>query len=263
MSNETKKEFHSRNVTLGTGLSDQYAPVDTKILLTPFLNKGWTVNGNTKLDSKGKHLIELIHEDYKYHNGDSLNIQCLNSYDGSSALMLMGGYGRIACSNGLILGDIEGGRFVHRGLKIYDKIEHSYETIIAHLDEMKDRVAKLKGLEVPEHQQNLVTHAVLKAMYEKETKKYKTEIVNIRDNTVRRLNHTRRDADLGTDAFTRLNVLQENIIRFGVSRLMVKTTNKETNTSEINYVRKGGNENKLDSIKMNKIISDEYLKLVG
>lgn len=263
MSN-SKKEFHSKNVTIAEGLSDQYAPVDTRILLTPFLNKGWVIKNNRRLDNRGgKHIITLNHPDYLYQNGDSLNIQCLNSYDGSTALMLMGGYGRIACANGLILGDMEGGRFIHRGLKIYDKIEHSYDTIVAHLDKLKKNVEQLQALEITETDQESVTKAVLSRLFEKETKKYKTTLVNVSERTVKALNRVIRDADKGEDAFTRLNVLQEHIVRRGRAKLMVKVLNKETNQAEIKYLTKGGNEGKFGAVAVNKIITEEYLKLVG
>jgi hypothetical protein len=161
------------------------------------------------------------------------------------------------------MGDVTGGRFVHRGLSIYDRIEHQYEKIVAYLDAMKLNVEKLKELDIDDSTQNVITESVIKSLFEKETKKFKTTVVNLKEHTLKRLNHTRRDGDLGGDAFTRLNVLQENIIRFGRARVLVSILNKETNQAELKYVTKGANENKADGIKMNKLITDEYLKLVG
>ena len=124
-------------------------------------------------------------------------------------------------------------------------------------------MTKLQGLDITEDQQREVTVGVLKALFEKETKKYATTIQNITDRQLDRLNKTRREADLGNDAFTRLNVLQENVVRFGQARLMVKVLNKETKSAEIRYLTVGGNENKFGAVKINKIITEEYLKLVG
>jgi hypothetical protein len=256
--------MHKLKTKVSTGLSNQYAPVNSNILLTPFYNKGWTQShyiGPGK-NGIGKELITLSHPDYLYHNGDSLNIQCLNSNDGKGALVLMGGYGRIVCSNGLIIGDIQGARFVHRGQAIYKKISNQYDKIINHLNDMKIKVEHLKHARLNEEQQLNVVNNVLKAMFEKNTKLYSKRIVNAV--SIERLLYKRREADHDTDAFTVLNVVQENIIRYGKAKVLLETTNNETGDKTRSYIGQGACELKaVKNVTLNKLISDEFMREVA
>ena len=171
------KQLHTNNTTIAEGLSDKYAPVSTKIVLAPFYNNGWTTKSRVNSFNRngiGKEHLTLTHPDFLYPNGDQLTIECLNSNNGLGALMLMGGYGRVVCSNGLIIGDVEGGRFVHRGTSIYEKIEDQYDTIIGHLDKIKKSVEVLKESTLTEDQLDVVIGNIAKRVFERDTKKFNT-----------------------------------------------------------------------------------------
>ena len=256
---------HKSNTVVSESLSDKYAPVNTKLLLAPFFNQGWELKyGQRYLNKKGigSEKLTLIHPAYLYSNGDQLTIECINSNDGSTALMLYGGYGRVVCSNGLVIGELEGGRFVHRGTKIYSKIEHQYDTILGHLNVLKSNVDRLKSVIFTDQQVNNAIRNIGKEIYNKDTKKYLVES-NVTALSIDRLKRVRREGDKGKDGFTLLNIVQENIIRRGLLVSEVHTLNKETNERDTTRKYLHGSEDKLSSVKLNNIISKAFLQEVA
>lgn len=264
---ETKKAFHASKVEVAEHLSDQYAPISTDVLLAPFLNKGWEAvkrqKGIGKSGKLGKELVILEHNDFKYLNGDSLQVICSNSFNGGSALSLMGGYGRLVCTNGLVIGDLEGGRFVHRGLKIYDKIENAYERIVAHLKKLGKDVDKLKEAVITPEKLEEITLNIAKRIFESDSKKKSVKVLEIPAYCKGALHRPRRNADVKDDAFTKMNVLQENIIRNGYLRARLEIVNKETSERTTETKSKQRNESKLSHVPVNKIIVEEFLKGVA
>lgn len=266
------QSLHTNNTPIADGLSDQYAPISTDILLAPFYNNGWTKKKHIKPvknragDRIGKEQLTLIHPDFIYANGDQLTVECLNSNNGTGALMLMGGYGRIVCSNGLIIGDIEGGRFVHRGTTIYERIQDQYETIVAKLDDMRETVTLLQSVTLDRKQIEQVILNLTTDVFGRDTKQYKSTVeVDNRFHTrlVDRLTNIKRTEDASLDAFTVLNVVQENIIRRGnLYNVLVETTNKETKEVVREYKGKAVSEGNICAIKMNKSITNAFLSVV-
>jgi len=85
------QELHKNNTVIASDLSDQYAPVSTKIVLAPFFNNGWTTKSrmhNFNKEGIGKEKLTLTHPDFLYPNGDQLTVECLNSNNGMGALVL-------------------------------------------------------------------------------------------------------------------------------------------------------------------------------
>ena len=266
MNTNLLQTLHKNNTTYDQSLSDQYAPVSTQLLLKPFFDKGWYIHKHTSQFNKkglGKENVTLRNDDYMYSNGDFLTIECLNSNNGSQALLLMGGYGRIACSNGLVIGDVEHGRFIHRGTRIYEKLNNKYDQIVAHLDRMKTEVDKLKERELDKESTERVIYNIANRIFNKDSKKSRVEVKNITPYAMRQLRKPRRTADLGFDAFTRMNVVQENIIRRGLLWANVEKTNKETSEVELTTMSKNRCENKISAIDLNKIITEEFLREVA
>lgn len=258
------QQLHKNNTVVSKEVSDKYAPVSTKIVLAPFYNNGWTTKSRINSFNKegiGKEAITLVHPDFLYSNGDQLTIECLNSNNGKGALMLMGGYGRIVCSNGLIVGDIEGGRFVHRGTSIYERLENQYDKIVAHLNTIKQDIDLLKSVELTEEQLDNTISLLAKRVFEKDTKKSKVT-ADIAVSSLRQLKRVRREEDKGKDAFTLLNVIQENVIRRGMLWANTTTLDKETQTVTTDVKSKTRSENTMRSVEMNKLISQVFLETV-
>jgi hypothetical protein len=244
-------------------LSDKYMPVSTEILLEPFINKGWKIV-ESKANKKGsREWLTLEHEAFRI-GGDNVRIEVTNSYDGSTALNIMGGIGRLVCSNGLVVGeDFEAFRFIHKGENIYEKLDNAYEKIVAKLNELKTKVETLNNT-VLDHGQTLnIVRNIYKKMIETDGVKKSVKLVSIPEDTFQLTFQAHRDADKGNDAFTVLNVVQENIVRNGVFSAIVEETDKETGEKTQRLIRKRPSEGKLSSLKANEAITSEFLKAVA
>lgn len=262
------KTLHVNSTAIAKDLSDQYAPVSTDIVLAPFFNKGWKTKShirprkNKEGNRIGKEHITLVHPDFLYSNGDHLTIDCLNSNDGKSSLMLYGGYGRVVCTNGLIIGEFEGGRFVHRGESIYKRLEDQYDTIVAKLTSMREDITLLQSVTLTEEQAFKAVRGIVSEVFNKDTKKYKSS-ATLDDRGVRRLLQVRREEDRSLDAFTVLNVVQENIVRKGLLfNVLVTTTDKGTEFTTRDYKGKANSEGKIASLQMNNTITSNFLDVV-
>lgn len=253
--------LHKQNTVISEGLSKEYAPVSTELLLKPFFDDGWFIKRHKTKGLSKEHIV-LKHHDYVYPNGDYLTVELVNSRDGSAALNFFGGYGRLVCNNGLYIGDLEHGRFIHRGTSIYERLENKYEKIVAHLDSIKNDVIALQNAYLTEEKVHNALYGIYRDVFEKDTKKYES-IVNPTTYDLTRLLNVRRLEDKAQDAFTVMNVVQENIIRYGKLGAYVTTTNKETKEVERVYREKRPSENGLGSIKLNKIITNNFLKAVA
>ena len=245
-------------------LSDQYAPVSTKLLLQPFFNKGW-VNVNKKRNKKGsREWLTLEHPEFKFTNGDTIRLEVVNSYDGSSSLKIMAGIGRLVCLNGMVVGkDFEQFKFVHRGNKIYENIEKSYEQIVAKLAGLKEKVDRLNNIILPPQATHNIINNIAKRVFESNGEKKIVSVVGV-DFTVRNsLLERHRQEDLNGDAWTTLNVIQENIIRNGRLTARIGETNRETNETVFKDTNKKSNEGKMSSLELNKIITEEFFKAVA
>lgn len=263
---KTKEEMHREKTIVAESLSDQYAPVSTELLLMPFTNRGWYVHKHkTQFNDKGlgKEIVTLRNDNYVYPNGDFLTIEALNSNNGTCSLLLMGGYGRIACSNGLVIGDVEKGRFVHRGKAIYEKLENQYERIVAHLDKIKQDVDKLKSVEITSDQLMNAIDEISRETFEVDSKKKKVEVLGYGYHTLKDLVRCRRKEDEATDAFTIMNRVQESILRRGYLTVKIRETNKETGEEKIRFTTKRAHEHKVSSVETNKVITQAFLKAVA
>lgn len=259
---QTIRELHLENSDISDNLSAQYAPVSSKLFLQPFVDQGWYTVKN--INNKKKEWITLEHPDYKFTNNDTIRLEIINSYDGSCRLNIMGGLGRIVCSNGLVIGrDFEAFRFVHRGNKIYDKLKTSYGLIVAKLNKLKSDADTLKELILNKDEVNNIITGIYKEILESDTDTKKVTLIKVSDYVLDLTQRPRRKEDKYDDAFTIMNIVQEKIIRQGFFHAEVNELDKVKNVSIQKHVSKNRSENKLSSIKMNDIISSHFLSLAN
>ena len=261
-----KKQLHANNTPVAEHLSDQYAPISTNILLAPFFNRGWYIHkskNNFNKDGIGKEHVTLRHDNYVYPNGDFLTVECLNGNNGYTPLNFFGGYGRLVCQNGLVVGDLEGGRFVHRGTSIYDRIEDQYDRIVAHLETIKANINTLQNT-VPDN--DTVDRAIdrlVSKMFDVTNDKVVRRAV-ITEHSRDQIKFVWRHEDMGKDAFTLLNVIQENIIRRGRLRYRLFETDPSTGVQTVSPIKqKRGSEMSLNSLKLNKQLTESFLEVVA
>jgi hypothetical protein len=131
------------------GLSEQYAPVSTELLLKPFFDNGWEVKRKRSNKRGTKEWLTLNNPNFLFDNGDEFTLDVLNSYNGLSALKIFFGIGRIVCLNGMVVGDMDHFKYVHRGNQIYQNIENDYDKIVAKLLDVKAKIERLKNTFLP------------------------------------------------------------------------------------------------------------------
>jgi hypothetical protein len=134
-------------------------------------------------------------------------IALVNSHDGSSAYQLFSGLFRYVCTNGLLTGDsFEAVRVKHKGDVIRDVIDASFTVI----DDSRRAVlsAESMGAVMLNRDEQM---AMAEAAH---TVRFDGSEVG-KTITAEMLLHPRRVADMATDVFTTLNVLQENTLRGG------------------------------------------------
>ena len=266
LTNDTKTNHVNLTVEqVSKKLSKQYAPVSTELLLRPFLNKGWQTSSTLSNKTKSKELITLRHKDYTFLNGDSFDIIVQNSYDGSASLKFFYGVGRVVCMNGMVIGDMESEKFIHRGNKIYTDIEESYERIVAKLEEVKNKVDRLNNLYLaPSHLDSIINN-IAGSVFNSESDKKKVEVLGVNYRVKEKLLERHRTEDnTGADnAWILMNVIQENIVRKGRLEASIRETNKETKEIINRNIEKRATEGKLSSFRLNHIISEEFFKAVS
>ena len=131
------------------------------------------------------------------------------------------------------------------------------------MDSLKTNIDSLKDKGLDKESTERVIYNIANRIFNKDSKKNRVEVKNITPYAMRQLRKPRRTADLGFDAFTRMNVVQENIIRRGLLWANVEKTNKETSEVELTTMSKNRCENKISAIDLNKIITEEFLKEVA
>ena len=245
-------------------VSEKYKFISTMDYLKPFFDKGWKVRqerGGKSLTSK--HIMHLKHENYKTNQGDYLELVVINSHDRSCAFSVGGGLFRLVCDNGLMVGeDFESFKFRHVGVGIEEKLENSYEKIVAKLDNLRFKFETLSTLEVEADVLQETVSNIGKRLFEKDTRKESVELVEL---YTRGLANVRREGDRSKDTFTLMNRIQENITRVRGISAKIRITNKENGMTEtvIKRIRPTESGEVGRDKKVQEIITSEFFKLVG
>lgn len=261
----SNKELHECNTKglVSKKLSKNYAPVDSSLLLAPFLSKGWTVTRKIG-GSKGKKVWFTLENESYTIGEDKIRIEIINSYDGSQALQIAAGIGRLICANGLVFGtDFEQFRYVHRGNRIYTELEDTYDKIINHINTLKGKIEQLNNIYLTPNKINDLVVNIYKNVFESDGATYKREVDYIGIDNIDSILRAHRIEDEGKDAYSILNVVQENIIRNGRLKCSIKEYNKKTKSTYIHPRTRKASEGKMSSMKLNKIITNEFMQLVA
>lgn len=199
---------------------ESYGFVNTKDVLGAFEASGWTqvsqtVGGARKPERLGfqKHLIRLENPAYPSiegltnANNSKPQLVLLNSHDGTTSLRILWGLIRIACLNGIIAGTgINGVRLVH-SKSVVEKLPDAIRYMIDNFSKFQGQIMALQG----------------KSMTEVEVKEYVrimwdarlSNVAGIQDVSYK-LPTALRLEDMGTDAYTVFNRVQETLMRGGI-----------------------------------------------
>lgn len=162
-----------------------------------------------------KHMVKLRHASQvqSYAVGDEVNeITLINAHDGTSTLQLNQGILRVACLNGLMVGQsMQEIKVPHRTLTTSDVIEGAY-TILSEQELVNQKKEEMKELILDSNEQLVLAQSAMSLRWEPEDWR-----PNVKDIIV-----PKRMEDRKSDLWTTFNRIQENLIRGG----MEKTVNK-------------------------------------
>lgn len=198
-------------------LSDKYKFIPTIDVVEALGRHGFTpakvMESRVRSEAKrgfAKHMIRFRNSDVLPQVGDLVpEIVLTNSHDGTSAFQISAGLYRLVCSNGLTVGNNQMNvRQRHSG-----HIDDILEGVFSVVDEFPQVAATARewqGIQLTPGQQIAFARAAMPLRWEGD------ENENYPVNPSRLLQHW-RGADSGKDLWTTFNVVQENIIKGGVS----------------------------------------------
>lgn len=156
-------------------------------------------------DKKGyqKHFAILEHPEL-LKGDNSLNYQLLitNSHDGSTSFKVDFGVFRMVCSNGLVVGSTFGGMSQRHSGFIMDEFQADLNQFVARLPQLKETIDLMNQKKLNDD---------MRRQFYKDALKLKV------DNAILLDVPTRRNADNGSDLFTAFNVIQEHLVRGGLT----------------------------------------------
>jgi hypothetical protein len=261
----SNKELHVNNTInlVSDKLSDKYAPIDTQLFLQPFLSRGWTVE-NLTTNRKGTEVWYTLENSAFRIGDDAIRIELLNSYNGKSALKIAAGIGRLVCSNGMVVGtDFEQFRYVHRGNKIYENLENTYEQLVAHLNNLKAKIERLNNIYLAPNKVYSIIDNIYARTFETDGVKKKVKLRPLTEKAYIDALQVHREEDNKLDAYTVMNVIQENLVRYGAFNCETETTDKNTGVITLTKRTKRPSEGKIASHRLNSLITEQFLKAVA
>lgn len=230
--------------------SDRYTYIPTITLLDklrsegfePFYAKQSRVRDQ---DRRGftKHMIRLR----RGNNGSGKEVPeivLLNSHDGSSSYKMIPGIFREVCTNGLVCWKTFGEFSVpHKGDIVSQVIEGAF-SVLDVFEKVENNIGMMKGIELDKAERLLLGQLALEYKYEDKAPPV----------TAENIIHPRRWHDKGTDLWTAFNIVQENLVKGGLSGRTEK--GKRTTTRPVNGID--------GDIKLNQALwkmAEEFAKL--
>ena len=196
--------------------SDRYQPISTAMVVEKLMSEGFYPTkayqtGSRTKEKKlfSKHMIRFRRYDLNYSASEYFpEIILINSHDGLSSYRLMAGLYRLVCSNGMVAGsEYDEVRVKHFGNIIDNVIEGTFD-IVKCFDILMNAVQTMQSISLEQDEKLYLAQKAHSLRFEgNAAAAIKPE----------QLLRPRRVGDLDNDLFTVLNVIQENIIRGGIS----------------------------------------------
>ena len=195
-------------------VSDRYSLVNTIDVLDELSNKGWEPYEVSQTKSKygggvySKHMVRLRNSDINMGGDEIPEIVLTNSHDGRNSFKLHAGIFRLVCSNGLVIATQTFGstRVRHQGFEMTDIIKVT-ESIIEDLPNVIQCVDKFKRIKLSEDKKSEFVRRAVRIRWPEGNDFIKTDDILTPE----------RDGDTGEDLWTVYNVVQEKMIKGGVS----------------------------------------------
>jgi hypothetical protein len=203
--------------------SSRYAYIPTVKVLDGMRNAGFlpvcAKQSRSRDESKRdftKHMIRFRREGSEnalQRVGDTFpEVVLVNAHDGTSSYQLMAGLFRLACLNGLIVGagELDVLRIPHTGNIVDEVIEGSFRVLNSSVRAL-EAPEKWSKLALSNGERNALAEAAHVLRFGDAEGHVDTPI------TAQQLLYTRRPEDKADDLWSTFNVIQENVIRGGLS----------------------------------------------
>lgn len=201
-----------------------YGFIPTHSIVEKFLDHGWELQSarqarvkNVERDGYQRHLLRFRHPDIQRIDGlsnDNASIPelvLMNSHDGTSALRIYFGLMRLACLNGIILGSsVHSMRVIHSQNAI-KHLDDSIDDMRKSIPDIVARVSRLANKTLSEEKRIELARSAVDIRL-----KNTSGDISVPDNLIRAAMRPRRIADVGLDAYSVFNVIQERVIRGGI-----------------------------------------------
>ena len=192
--------------------SQRYAYIPTATIIEQMIGAGFHPTYAAQTGSKeehtaghAKHLIRFRQGELTSLTDSVPEVVLINSHDGSSSYQLLAGIYRLVCLNGLVAGhDYQSVNVRHSGKAANQVIEGSFEVI----EQAKHALPRIEQMQ---HTMLTQSERMMLAISAHQLRFNDSDVGQ--SIPAERLLEARRPGDRGTDLWTTLNVVQENIIR--------------------------------------------------
>ncbi len=203
--------------------SDRYSMIPTVAVVDALRDAGWNpvaareqkVRNENRLGFQ-KHELRFSNRSSDLSVGDSMVEMVLtNAHDGSSSYQIQAGIFRPVCANGMVVCESLFAKHAikHINLDPQDVIDVTAE-VIESVPEIAESVDGFRSLALPEPVREAFAKEALMLRYGIDEESQLNEKAPV---TADKLLTARRSADAGDDLWATLNVIQENVIRGGLS----------------------------------------------
>lgn len=198
--------------------SDKYKHISTAKVIAGLMEEGflptWATQCRSRISTKSaytKHMLRFRHINARpVIDGLYPEIVLINSHDGLSSYRLMSGVYRIVCGNGLIAGNTyDEMRIRHQGDVVGEVIEGTY-TVINNAQQMIEQASQMKMIQLNQSEKLFLAKAAHTIRFDdkKPGSMFEPE----------KFLRAKRVEDMNmSDLFTVFNVIQENVIKGGVT----------------------------------------------
>jgi len=209
--------------------SSRYAYIPTSEVIDGLMAEGFApfkaVQSKSRIEGKTeftKHMIRFRHADaIARADGNIPEVVLINSHDGTSAYKLLSGIFRMICTNGLIVCEKNLGELSihHKGNIVNQVIEGSFE-IIGQSQKALGTIENWSALQLTSGEQNAFAEAAHSLRFADSDGKIDTPITAAQLLTPRRMADRSENSAWtrpAPDLYRTMNVVQENVIRGGLS----------------------------------------------
>lgn len=251
MSNQIKvNPDFNRNSGIEGKTSTKYVAVNSQALINHFTAQGYSVRKASGKAVKGKHVFRLQHNDLQFSGVDSYRpeIVIMNSYDGSCSLRILLGIFRLVCSNGMVVGtSFTEYSIKHIGKNTMEQVNAAVAKITQDAIRLGTIIKKFQSITLSDEQKFSLAYdsmnSALKTLNKSAVIKPENVVLTLK---------VRRDADQASDLWSVLNVVQENITRYGFTA-QDALTGRSTNIRSIKSAAR--------DITVNRMLWDNAEKL--